>query len=136
MNAESIGYRLKKIREEAGLSMRAFGEVIGYSASYVSQIEKGNREIPARAIELISVKFGIEPAWLKTGDGPRHPVSDPALNGAIGGRPAWVGGALEVSEREKRLVLMFRHLSAADQGLFYDQIAGAYFLELENSGIY
>lgn len=37
---------LKKLREAKGLSMKKAGELLGYSDSYVSQIENGRENVP------------------------------------------------------------------------------------------
>jgi transcriptional regulator with XRE-family HTH domain len=37
---------LKKLREEKGLSMKKAGELLGYSDSYISQIENGRENMP------------------------------------------------------------------------------------------
>ena len=38
---------LKKLREDKGLSMKKAGELLGYSDSYISQIENGRENLPA-----------------------------------------------------------------------------------------
>jgi transcriptional regulator with XRE-family HTH domain len=36
-----VGQELKRLREAAGLSLRAFAQVVGFSASFISQVENG-----------------------------------------------------------------------------------------------
>ena len=37
---------LRKAREEAGISLRAMADALGFSAPYLSDIERGNRTCP------------------------------------------------------------------------------------------
>lgn len=38
------GAKARTVRERAGLSLRKFGEQVGYSATYLSDIENGHRQ--------------------------------------------------------------------------------------------
>lgn len=64
-----IGERIKKVREMTGLSQLVFAEKLGIDRSYISKIEKGNREPSSQLIKLICTTFGINEDWLKNGEG-------------------------------------------------------------------
>ena len=62
--------RFKAIREHYGLSMGAFGQEIGLSASGVSAIEYGTRNMSEKHIKLICAAFPeVSEDWLRTGEG-------------------------------------------------------------------
>lgn len=62
--------RFKAVRDYYNLSMGAFGERIGLSASGVSAIEYGTRSLSEKHIKLIHAAFPeIDEDWLRTGNG-------------------------------------------------------------------
>lgn len=58
-NKEDFGIRLKKLREERGLSMMAFGTAIGTSASRIKDWEKGKNAPSAAWVAKISERFNV-----------------------------------------------------------------------------
>ena len=62
--------RFKEVRLHYNLSMGAFGNKIGLSASGVSAIESGTRAMNEKHIKLIHAAFPeISEEWLRTGEG-------------------------------------------------------------------
>lgn len=65
----TLGERIKKIRQDAGLLQRKFGELVGLDANTISGYET-NRDKPGKArLYVIADKFGINPEWLIDGKG-------------------------------------------------------------------
>lgn len=58
-NKEDFGVRLKRLREQRGLSMMAFGTAIGTSASRIKDWEKGKNAPSAAWIAKISERFNV-----------------------------------------------------------------------------
>lgn len=58
-NRDKFGYWLKNTREEFGYGMNEFAEMIGMSAGYLSDIERGNRNAPLNHLSKISEIFHI-----------------------------------------------------------------------------
>jgi transcriptional regulator with XRE-family HTH domain len=58
-NKEDFGVRLKNLREQRGLSMMAFGNAIGTSASRIKDWEKGKNAPSAAWVAKISERFNI-----------------------------------------------------------------------------
>ncbi len=58
---------LKRLRLRHGLSMRKAGDRLGYSDSYVSQIENGRENIPTgeRLMKFLNVYGGITEKYFK-----------------------------------------------------------------------
>lgn len=66
---ETIGARIKLLRDELGLSMAAFGDKIKMTNSNVSKMEKDLRVVTDRTIALICSEFKVNEEWLRTGEG-------------------------------------------------------------------
>lgn len=45
MNDELFSYRLRKFRENHGLSMDALGQALGVTGRYISMIERGDKDV-------------------------------------------------------------------------------------------
>jgi transcriptional regulator with XRE-family HTH domain len=63
---ETIGERLKRIREERGLTQRDIA-VPGVSAQYVSKIERGQRTASVKALRKLAPQLGVSARFLETG---------------------------------------------------------------------
>lgn len=55
----SFGQYLKYKRNERGITLRAFAEQVGVAASYISDIEKGNRNPPEKYFDKIIEVLGL-----------------------------------------------------------------------------
>ena len=77
-----INQRIRNLRKELGLSQKNFGLKIGLGQAAVSRLEQPNVVVIEQNIRLICETFGINEAWLRTGEGEREAVSaasDPFL---------------------------------------------------------
>jgi transcriptional regulator with XRE-family HTH domain len=63
---ETIGGRLKRVREEKGMTQRELA-CEGVSHAHISRIEKGAREASVRALRLLAARLGVSAAYLETG---------------------------------------------------------------------
>ena len=68
--------RIRKVREENGLSLTRFAEKLGLTVSSISCYESGKRTPTNSVLTSISKEFNVSYAWLKTGEGP---MEDPAM---------------------------------------------------------
>jgi transcriptional regulator with XRE-family HTH domain len=89
--------RLKQLRKFLRLTQGEFGEKIGMTDASVSHMESGRTALSKQNIRLICLVFGVREAWLESGEG--EMLDDEAL----------------LSEREKRLLELFRRLSPKAQ---------------------
>lgn len=69
---ETIGDRIKQLRNEFDLNQVDFGAKVRLTGSAISQIESGNRSPSERTIEDICERFGISRAWLAGGAEPKY----------------------------------------------------------------
>jgi len=63
-----IGKRLRKLREQLGWSQAVLAKKIGFSSKAISHWEKGERDIPTKALIELK-KLGVNIDWLLTGEG-------------------------------------------------------------------
>jgi transcriptional regulator with XRE-family HTH domain len=64
--AETIGERLRRLREERGLTQRDIAAP-GVSAQYVSKVERGQRTASVKALRKLAVNLGVSWQYLETG---------------------------------------------------------------------
>ena len=70
--AMSIGERVRKVRENAGLSRREFGDRLGINEGVIINIEFERLKNPEKkepVYRLICSEFSVNENWLRTGEG-------------------------------------------------------------------
>jgi len=67
--AETANDRIIKIRKALKKTPTGFANTLCLSRSYVYELEKGRRAVNDRIAKLISMTFGVNEEWLKTGAG-------------------------------------------------------------------
>ena len=78
----TINARIRSIRKDLRISQKDFGAKIGLGQGAVSFMEQNGNTVIEQNIRLICETFGINEAWLRTGEGEREVVSaasDPFL---------------------------------------------------------
>ena len=63
-----IGERIKKVREEAGMSIEEFAKAIGISPKKLEEIEKGITRPCDATLVYISKRFNVDFRWLSMGE--------------------------------------------------------------------
>jgi transcriptional regulator with XRE-family HTH domain len=67
---ETFGQRLRRLREEQGMSVPELASAVGASEGTIRQLESGNVKNPAFALGLrISDKLNVDPHVLALGEG-------------------------------------------------------------------
>jgi transcriptional regulator with XRE-family HTH domain len=90
--AEPVGVRLRRLRQERGLSQRELAGP-GVSYAYISRIEAGTRRPSVKALRTLARKLGVSPEYLETGselrdvDARELRLADAELRLRIGGEP-------------------------------------------------
>jgi transcriptional regulator with XRE-family HTH domain len=59
MGDSNLGHSVRQLREEQGLSLRALAERIGFSASFLSQVENGQASPSISSMERIASALGV-----------------------------------------------------------------------------
>ena len=80
---ETIGERIKKIRQLKGLTQTQFAERINSVQNTVTGYENGRRNPSAPVIALICREFGINQRWLETGEGEMEVAPDNSILAAL-----------------------------------------------------
>jgi transcriptional regulator with XRE-family HTH domain len=84
VDEEAINQRVVTARRALELSQAKFAEQIKISNSYMGAIELGTRRVNDRIIKIISMTFGVNEGWLKSGEGSMfEEVEDFKLNQLI-----------------------------------------------------
>ena len=92
---QTIGERLRWLRESNRKSLEAFGAEIGYDKSYLSRLESGRSGNPsAKFLDALCSKLLVSREWLLRGYG------DPFLEGAVEN----VAEPLQVDSVEEKLL--------------------------------
>ncbi|HJC30181.1 MAG TPA: acetate metabolism transcriptional regulator RamB [Candidatus Dietzia intestinipullorum] len=55
-----MGARLRRLREEHGLTQAAFAQSLGLSSSYLNQLEKDTRPVTSRVLVKLSEVYGVD----------------------------------------------------------------------------
>lgn len=64
---ERFGNRVRELRKAQGISQEAFADKCGLNRTYISGIERGNRNVALCNIEAIARAFGISISQLTEG---------------------------------------------------------------------
>ncbi len=66
---ESIGQRIRLLRDDKKLSQEAMGRILGVTGVAISRLENGSRNVTDQMVILLCAKFGVSEAWLTEGRG-------------------------------------------------------------------
>ena len=69
VDKENIRNRIRQVRKEKGLSMNKFGCEMGYTKQLISLIESGRANPTDEFMQKVSLTFGVNLEWIKTGKG-------------------------------------------------------------------
>lgn len=67
---KSFGSRLRELRKARGYSQEAFAAICGLDRTYIGGIERGERNVSLRNIELIATALNMTISELMNGIGP------------------------------------------------------------------
>ena len=67
--AKTVNERITQIRRVLKKTPTDFADALCLSRSYVYELEKERRIVNNRIVKLVSMTFGVNEHWLKTGEG-------------------------------------------------------------------
>ena len=94
----TTGERVKKVRDEAGLTLEKFGLALGIGKTAISKIERGENKLTPQNAKAIARGFGVSEDWLLTGEGEMRPATASGAAAEIAARlklGTWATQALE-----------------------------------------
>lgn len=115
MTVQTVGERIKEIRDDQHLNLEKFGQRIGVSKSTMSNIENNNRNATDHMIKSICREFGYNEEWLRTGEGSRK--TDIDIDEEYGKICANLG---ITDERAKKVIINYAHMSPEGKRKFWD----------------
>lgn len=62
-----FGQRVRKLRKEAGLSQEAFADQCGLDRTYIGGVERGERNVSLRNLDIIAHSLGMPLSKLTKG---------------------------------------------------------------------
>lgn len=65
----TINDRVKQLRKALGLTQVEFGKRIAVAQGYLTNIEKGSRDVTEKILKIICHEFNVSEEWLRTGQG-------------------------------------------------------------------
>jgi transcriptional regulator with XRE-family HTH domain len=72
IDSETVGGRIRDVRQERDMTLSAFAEALGISHSYLSQLENDKAQPTRKLLLSIERAFNVRAAWLETGEEPRQ----------------------------------------------------------------
>jgi transcriptional regulator with XRE-family HTH domain len=69
MRNESLGERVRILREYFKLNQGQLSEEIGLVQSVISEVEKGKKEPSIRFLNAMALRFAVNQDWIMTGEG-------------------------------------------------------------------
>jgi transcriptional regulator with XRE-family HTH domain len=71
LQSTGLGKRLKSLRQSLDLTQGDFGEILGISQAYLSDLELGSERPTKRLVKQVVSQFHVREEWLLTGAEPR-----------------------------------------------------------------
>ena len=64
-----IETRVKEVRKHLGMTQTEFGEALGVSRDVINSYERGRVTPTQTFLDLLCMKYGVDPIWMETGEG-------------------------------------------------------------------
>ena len=61
--------RVKEVRKHLGMTQTEFGDALGVSRNVINSYESGVVEPTQTFLDLLCMKYGVDPIWMETGEG-------------------------------------------------------------------
>ena len=64
-----IEARIKEVRKHFDMNQTEFGESLGVTRNMINTYEHGRVDAPQTFLDLLCMKYGVDPIWMETGEG-------------------------------------------------------------------
>lgn len=75
----TINERVKLVRNALKLTQKEFGQRVTLAQTYLSQIEKGDRDVTEKILKIICSEFSVQEEWLRNGVGEMFVENDSTI---------------------------------------------------------
>ncbi|MCF8018339.1 MAG: helix-turn-helix domain-containing protein [Vallitaleaceae bacterium] len=75
----TINDRVKLVRNALKLTQKEFGQRVTLAQTYLSQIEKGDRDVTEKILKIICSEFNVQEEWLRNGVGEMFVENDSTI---------------------------------------------------------
>jgi len=111
----TVNERVRQVRNALNLTQKDFGDKITLAQTYLSQIEKGNRNVTEKIFKIICHEFNVNEEWLRTGNGEMfNSYSDNILFD--------ISKKYKLDELDEKILLSYIKLNANQRKVFKDYI--------------
>ena len=109
----NINERVKLVRINLNMTQKDFGTKIAVAQNYLSNIEKGYREVTEKIIKIICSEFSVCEEWLRNGTGPMFKETDESIITEIATQ-------YRLGELDKAIMKIYLELSPEKKDAFKD----------------
>lgn len=85
---DTVGGRIRKVRQDAKQSMQAFADGLGVTSNYIGLMERGERNPSPDLLQRIAATTGVPYDWLVHGDPPQGQKEAAPKDDDVAGDPA------------------------------------------------
>lgn len=85
---DTVGGRIRKVRQDAKQSMQAFADTLGVTSNYIGLMERGERNPSPDLLQRIAAVTGVPYEWLFAGDPPQGQKEAAPKDDDVSGDPA------------------------------------------------
>lgn len=107
----SINDRVRLVRTEMNLTQKDFGIKIAVAQNYLSNIEKGYRDVTEKIIKIICSEFNVREEWLRDGKGPMFNENDETIISEVAAQ-------YHLGDLDKAIMKIFLELSPEKREAF------------------
>lgn len=111
----TVNERVRQVRNALNLTQKDFGNRITLAQTYLSQIEKGSRNVTEKIFKIICHEFNVNEEWLRTGKGEMfNSYGDNILFD--------ISKKYRLDELDEKILLTYIKLNANQRKVFKDYI--------------
>lgn len=111
----TLNQRITAIRTDANKTKAEFANILNVSASLITMLENGTRELTSRTAADICEKFNVNPNWLETGEGePYNDAVTPTLK--------LLKAEFKLDDLDIQIIEKYLELSPIERQVFKDYI--------------
>lgn len=107
----SINDRVKQVRVALNLTQKKMGQRLTLAQTYLSQIEKGDRDVTDKIFKIICLELNVREDWLRTGKGSMFNENDETVISDIATQ-------YKLEELDKEILKIFLGLSPEKRDAF------------------